>query len=162
MKRAVFSERSELRAISDNNDRNRFAKKSPTETVHWRRTLLIAILTCMFVFSGCLSVDPSVRPAANDSVVFEEFTVDESWASNHVWVNTTLTSTPAASNVTTVSIIRENGQVFSTHQVTSGQTNVLLTLPTNRNATLVASNTANSTIIEKTNVSVTGTNPFPW
>ncbi|EMA56021.1 hypothetical protein C451_04446 [Halococcus thailandensis JCM 13552] len=101
-----------------------------------------------------------MNPTASESAVFEEFSVDEPWASNHVWANTTLKSTPAASNVTTISVIRENGQVFSTHQVTSGQTNVLLALPTNRNATLVASNSKNSTTIEKTNVSVIGIDPL--
>ena len=151
-----------VHGYSNNNDRNRFARKHTIETVYWRRTLLIMVLTGMLVFSGCLSVDPSVRPAANESAVFEEFTVNESWASNHVWANTTLTSTPAAGNVTTVSVIQENGQVFSTQQIASGQTNVLLALPTNRDATLVASNTANSTTIEKINISVTGINPFPW
>ncbi|WP_237561197.1 hypothetical protein [Halococcus sediminicola] len=110
----------------------------------------------MLVFSGCLSVNTSVHPAANESVVFEEFTVNEPWASNHVWVNTTLRSTPAASNVTTISVIQENGQAFSTHQITSGETSVFLALPTNQNVTIVASNTANSTTIEKTNVSVAG------
>ena len=113
------------------NDRNRFAKKHPTETVYRRRTLLITVFACMLVFSGCLSVNTSVHPAANESVVFEEFTVNEPWASNHVWVNTTLRSTPAASNVTTISVIQENGQAFSTHQVTSGETSVFLAFPTN-------------------------------
>jgi hypothetical protein len=96
----------------------------------------------------------------DDSAVFEEVTVDEPWASNHVWANATLASTPAARNVTTVSVIQENGRVFSTHQVTAGQTAVRLALPTDRTATLVAANTVNSTTIEETNVTVTGTGPF--
>ena len=100
--------------------------------------------------------------ATNDSAVFDELTVDEPWASNHVWAKTTLASTPAASNVTTVSVIQENGRVFSTRQVASGQTSVLLALPAGQNVTLVASNAANSTTIEETNVSVTGTDSFSW
>lgn len=156
----IVSGKEEPRVTWDNDDQNRFVKKRPNEAVYCSRTLLATVLICVLVLSGCLSVSPSVRIATNDSAVFDELTIDEPWASNHVWVNTTFTSTPSASNVTTVSVIQENGRVFSTQQVVSGQTNVLLALPTNQNATLVASNAANSTTIEKTNISITGIDPF--
>lgn len=142
--------------------RNRFAEKRPTVAVFSRRALLVMVLVCALLTSGCLSVDPGVESATDGSAVFKEFSVGEPWASNHVWANATLASTPAASNVTTISVIQENGRVFSTQQVTTGQTTVYLALPTDRTATVVAVNTVNSTTVARTNVTVTGTDPIPF
>jgi hypothetical protein len=111
-------------------------------------------------FSGCLTLDPSLTANTTNSSVFEDFSVSESWATNKIPVETTLTSTPAAGNVTTITVIQKNGRTFSTHQIESGQTRVILSVPPNQNATLVASNSVNSTTIEKINVSTTGNKLF--
>jgi hypothetical protein len=118
--------------------------------------LLAISLICLLAFSGCLSVDPSVSTTSNERV-FENFAVDEPWASNQVWVNTTLSSTPAAANVTTITVIQENGRHFSTQEVAAGQTSIYLALPPNQNATLVATNSENSTTIQKMNVRISST-----
>ena len=124
-----------------------------------RRTLAI-LLVIVLVSSGCLTIGPSVSADTSGSAVFESVTVDEPWASEHVRVNATLRSTPAASNVTTITIIGENRQAYDTISVGSGQSVVPLWIPANRNATIVASNSVNSTTLDSLNVS-TGGNQFP-
>lgn len=120
------------------------------------RTLLAGLLVGSLVFSGCLATDPAVVADTGDSTVFSEFSVDESWATNHVKTNATLRSTPAAGDVTTIVVIKQNGNVYASEQVAAGQTAVSLPLPTNQSATIVASNSVNSTTIETLNVSTTG------
>ena len=124
-----------------------------------RRTLAI-LLVIVLVSSGCLTIGPSVSADTSGSAVFESVTVDEPWASEHVRVNATLRSTPAASNVTTITIIGENRQAYDTISVGSGQSVVPLWIPANRNATIVASNSVNSTTLDSLNVSTDG-NQFP-
>jgi len=119
---------------------------------------LALLLVFAIVSSGCLSVDPSVQAPTDDSDVFKEITVKEPWASNNVRVDATLRATPAARNVTMITVVRENGRSFSTREVDSGQTNVSLALPTNQNATLVTSNSVNGTTIENLNVTTSGNN----
>ncbi|EMA56860.1 hypothetical protein [Halococcus thailandensis] len=124
-----------------------------------RRTLAI-MLVIVLISSGCLTLGPSISADTGDSAVFESVTVDEPWASEHVRVNATLRSTPAASNVTTITIIGENKQTYGSISVGSGQSVVPLWIPANRNATLVASNSVNSTTLDSLNVS-TGGNQLP-
>ena len=124
-----------------------------------RRALAI-VLVIVLISSGCLTLGPSISADTGDSAVFESVTVDEPWASEHVRVNATLRSTPAASNATTITIIGENKQTYDTVSVGSGQSVVPLWIPANRNATLVASNSVNSTTLDSLNVS-TGGNQFP-
>jgi hypothetical protein len=120
------------------------------------RLLLAGFLVGTLVFGGCLTTNPSVVADTDDSTVFRSVSVDESWATNHVTTNATLRPTSAAGNVTNIAVITENGKPYATEQVASGQRAVVLPLPSNQNATLVASNAANSTTIEKLNVSTTG------
>lgn len=120
-----------------------------------RRALAILLIVAL-VSSGCLTLGPSVSTNTGGSAVFESITVEESWASEHVRVNATLRSTPAAGNVTTITIIGENKQEYDTVSVASGQSVVPLWIPTNRNATLVASNSVNSTTLDTLNVSAGG------
>lgn len=119
--------------------------------------ILMAILIVgTLIFSGCLTLNPSITADTDNSTVFKSFSVSEPWSRQKVRVNATLRSTPAAANVTQIAVIQSNGKTFATRQVTSGQTSIILPLPTNDNATLVASNTVNSTTIETLNVSTSG------
>ena len=124
-----------------------------------RRALAI-LLVVGLVSSGCLTPGPSISADTGGSAVFESVTADEPWASEHVRVNATLRSTPVASNVTTITIIGENKQQYDTVSVGSGQSVVPLWIPANRNATIVASNSVNSTTLDSLNVS-TGGNRLP-
>lgn len=125
-----------------------------------RRALLATVIVCSLVFSGCITLNPTVSANTSASAVFEGLSATEPWAGSGIRVNATLRSTSAASNVTTITVIQENGRPYGTTSVASGQSTVILTLPTNANATLVASNSVNSTTIETLNVT-TGGNEIP-
>lgn len=120
-----------------------------------RRVLVAAMVVFGLAFSGCLTLDPTVA-TTDDSSVFESLSVSEPWASQQVRVNATLSSSPDAGNVTQITVIKENGETFSTAEVAPGQTSVLLELPANRNATLVSSDTINGTTLDTFNVSTGG------
>jgi hypothetical protein len=121
------------------------------------RTLLAAVLVCSLVLGGCLTLSPTVSADTSDSAVFEDLSPTESWSGAGIRVNATLRSTSAASNVTTITVVQENGRTYETVEVDSGQSTVILTLPPNARATLVASNSVNSTTIEELNVTTGGT-----
>jgi predicted neuraminidase len=130
-----------------------------SETVSGR-ALLATLLVCSLVLGGCLTLSPTVSADTNDSAVFEDLSPTESWSASGIRVNATLKSTSAASNVTSIAVIQGNGRTYETVDVASGQSTVILTLPPNANATLVASNSVNSTTIGTLNVT-TGGNEIP-
>jgi predicted neuraminidase len=130
-----------------------------SETVSGR-ALLATLLVCSLMLGGCLTLSPTVSADTNDSAVFEDLSPTESWSASGIRVNATLKSTSAASNVTSITVIQGNGRTYETVDVASGQSTVILTLPPNANATLVASNSVNSTTIGTLNVT-TGGNEIP-
>lgn len=119
--------------------------------------LLAATVAFALVSGGCLTLDPAVSADTGNSTVFEDVSATESWSGPGVRVNATLRSTPEARDVTTITVVKENGRTYWTFGVDSGQTTVILSLPANQNATIVASNSVNSTTIEKLNVTASGT-----
>ena len=122
-----------------------------------RRVRVLALIAVFgLMFSGCLTLSPSLTADTSGSAVFESLTTDEPWAGNHVRVNATLRSSPEASNTTTITVIEENKQEYSTVSVASGQTTVPLWIPTNQDVTLVASNSVNSTTTDTLNVTSSG------
>jgi hypothetical protein len=121
-----------------------------------RRVLVATMVVCGLAVGGCLTLDPTVMANTNDSAVFEDLSVDESWAGQRVRVNATLTSTSSAGNVSQITVIKQNGKAFSTVALDPGQTNVFLSLPANQDVTLVASDSKNATTIGKLNASTGG------
>ena len=121
-----------------------------------RRRVLALIIVFGLTFSGCLTLGPSLTADTSESAVFESLSTDEPWAGNHVRVNATLRSSPEASNTTTITVIGENKQEYTTISVASGQTTVPLWIPTNEDLTLVASNSINSTTTGTLNVTSSG------
>lgn len=122
-----------------------------------RRIVSLSVLfVVVLLFSGCLTLGPSVTADTSESPIFGTLSSDEPWAGQQVRVATTLQSTPEAGNVTTISVIAENGQAYSTVDVSSGQSTVILWVPANRNSTLVATNSVNSTTIGTLNVTSSG------
>lgn len=105
---------------------------------------------------GCLTLDPSATANTNASSVFEDVTVNEPWTSGRVRSTATLSSSPDAGDVTQITVVTGSGETFSTAATDPGQTSVILELPANRNATLVASDTVNGTTIETLNVTTGG------
>ncbi len=120
------------------------------------RNVLLTIVVFGLMFSGCLTLSPSVTTETSESSVFKSLSTDEPWAGQHVRVTATLRSTPAAGNVTTITIIDDSGQPYDTISVESGQTTVILWVPTDQTSTLVASNSVNSTSIGTLNVTSSG------
>lgn len=125
-----------------------------------RALLLAAVVGFALASSGCLTLSPSVTANTGGSAVFESVSTNEPWAGEHVRVNATLRSTPAAGNVTSITIIGENNRQYDTVSVASGQTIVPLWVPAGRNATLVATNSVNSTTLGTLNLTSTGTKLF--
>lgn len=124
--------------------------------VSYQQALVTVAVLVSFTFGGCLTLNPSVMANTDNSTVFKNLSVSESWASQRVRVNVTLTSSSDAGNVTQLTVVKQNGRTFSTVKINPGQTSVILELPTNQNMTLVASDTINGTTIEKLNVSTRG------
>ena len=125
-----------------------------------RRLLLAAAVVVALAFSGCLTLGPTVSADTGNSTVFESVSATESWSGPGVRVNATLESTPQAQNVTTLTVIKQNGRAYETVSVDPGQTTVVFTVPAGESATIVASNSVNSTTIEELNVSTGGNRLF--
>lgn len=121
-----------------------------------RRSLLAVMLVVTLSASGCLTLNPTVSANTSDSTVFERLSATERLTGPGVRVNATLRSTPDASNVTTITVIKQNGRTYGTITVDPGQSTVILSLPANANATIVASNSVNSTTIDELNVTTGG------
>lgn len=119
------------------------------------RVLLVAMVVCGLAFGGCLTLDPVVTANTNDSAVFESVSVSESWSSQRVRASASLATNPVG-NVTQITVVAEDSTTFSVVNTDPGQTSVVLELPANRNATLVAADTVNGTTIEKLNVTASG------
>jgi hypothetical protein len=125
-------------------------------TTSGQQILVVVLVIGSLMLGGCLTLNPSVTPETTDSTVFKNFSINESWTSQRIQTTATLSSSPAAKNVTQITVIGENGKTFSKRQVDPGQTTVILQLPPNENATLVASDTVNGTTIATLNVTTSG------
>lgn len=126
-----------------------------------QRTVFVTLFVVLtLISSGCLTLSPTVTADTGRSTVFESVSVSEPWAGEHVRVNATLRSTPAAGNVTSITVIGENNQKYTTVSVASGQTVVPLWVPTGQNSTLVATNSVNSTTLGTFNLTSTGDRIF--
>lgn len=126
----------------------------------FRRLLLAAAVVVSLALGGCLTLDPSVTAETGDSAVFERISATESWAGAGVRVEATLKPTPEASEVTSVSVVRDDGRTYRTHSLDPGQSTLVLSLPANERVTVVASNTVNSTTVETLNVTTGGDRLF--
>lgn len=122
----------------------------------YSRVILAMLVVFSLSLGGCLTLNPSVSADTSNSTVFKSVSATEPWSGPGVRVNATLRSSNDAGNVTTLTVIEENGRTYQTISVGSGQTTVILSLPAHQNATIVASNSVNSTTIEKLNVTTGG------
>ncbi|KTG09374.1 hypothetical protein AUR64_16475 [Haloprofundus marisrubri] len=121
-----------------------------------KHCLLALSVTVALVSGGCLGFNPSVTAETNDSAVFESISPTEQWSGSGVRVSAELKSTPEARNVTTITILSEDGSQYSTVERAPGETSVVFSLPLNQNSTIVSSNNVNSTTIESLNVTTSG------
>ncbi|MDS0299705.1 hypothetical protein NDI76_13230 [Halogeometricum sp. S1BR25-6] len=121
-----------------------------------RRSLVALLVVSTLAFGGCLTVGPTVEADTGGSAVFDRVSATESWSGTGVRTAITLKSTPAVEDVTTISVVDESGRTFLTTTVHPGQTRVVVSLPAQSNATVVASDSVNSSTVEKLNVTVGG------
>jgi hypothetical protein len=122
-----------------------------------RQQVLVAVLVIgSLAFGGCLTLTPTVTPETTNSTVFESVSTSESWSSQRIRATVRLTSSPAAGDVNQITVIGENNKTFSFRNLDPGQTKVILQLSTNRNVTLVASDTVNGTTVATLNVTTGG------
>lgn len=135
-----------------------------TGTPSRRRVVSTIALLGLVVGSGCLTLGPTVTTEpteSTESTVFEQLSVTEPWASGSVETTVTLTSTATTTNgVTQLVVIAESGSTFDSTTVNSGQTSVRMYLPTNQNATIVAVNAVDGTVVERRTVTTGGTDLF--
>ncbi|UTF55799.1 hypothetical protein [Natronosalvus rutilus] len=132
-----------------------------TGTPSRHRVVATIALLGLVVGSGCLTLSPTVTIETTESTVFEQLSVTEPWASKSV--ETTVTLTPAATTtngVTQLVVIAESGSTFDSTTIDSGQTSVTMYLPTNQNATIVAVNAVNGTVVERRTVATDGNKLF--
>ncbi|PSP90467.1 hypothetical protein BRC90_00670 [Halobacteriales archaeon QS_4_69_34] len=123
-----------------------------------RRRLLAATATVGTVgLGGCLTLDPAVRADTGDSVVFEELSTSEPWASGYVRTSVSLADDATTSGgVGRLNVIGEDGTTFSSTALDAGQTSVTVSVPANTNATVVAVNTVNGSVVERLPVRTDG------
>lgn len=123
------------------------------------RRQLLAVLALVLVsgFGGCLTLDPTVSMNTDDSKVFESVSTTEPWASGRVKASVTLTPNATTSaGVTKLTVISEKGTDFDTVSLEGGQTSAIVYLPTGQNATIVAVDTIDGTIVETRTVTTGG------
>lgn len=115
-----------------------------------RRRILASIAALgVAAGSGCLTIDPTIRTPAGDAAVFESVSTTDPWAGRSI--TTTVRLTPEATTtrgVTRLVVIAEDGSRFDSTDLASGTTKTEVYLPTNQNATLVAVNAVNGTVVE--------------
>lgn len=122
-----------------------------------RRRIAAFALLCLVLGSGCLTLGPTVSTPDSESAVFGDVTTQEPWASRSIRASVTLSpEATTAHGVTRLAVIDERGSTFDTAKLESGQTSVTVYLPSNQNATLVATNTVNGTVVARQSTSTGG------
>jgi hypothetical protein len=123
-----------------------------------RRQVLVTILVIGSVtLGGCLTLNPTVSVATDNSTVFKDASTTEPWVSGRVRTSITLTANATTTqDVTKLAVISQSGSTFDTDKLDSGQTSATVYVPANQHATIVASDTANGTVIDTQTVTTTG------
>lgn len=110
----------------------------------------------MLSLGGCLTLDPMVE-SADESAVFENVTVQESWSTGRVSAKITLHGNATTElGVRRINVISANGGTYWTGTVQAGQTSTTAFLPADGTVTLVAVNSSNA-VVETYRVTVNGT-----
>ncbi len=121
-----------------------------------RAGLVAGTLVVALSLGGCLTLDPTVEGSIDGSAVFEDVSATERWAGAGVRVRMSLRSTAEAGNVTTISVVRADGQTHQTVSVDPGQRTVVLALPANQQVTVVAYDGVAGRTIETRTITASG------
>ena len=129
---------------------------------HSRRQIIATLaLLCLVAGSGCVTTNPTVTVDTSASTVFEDVSASEPWTSRSLSTTATLNETATADQgVSKLVVIAADGTSFDSIPLDTGQTNATLYVPPNQNATLLAVNTINGTVVERHSV-VTGGHRIP-
>jgi hypothetical protein len=123
-----------------------------------RRQVLVTVLVVgSLTLGGCLTLSPTVGMETANSSVFKSASTTEPWGSGRVRTSITLTDNATTTqDVTKLAVISTSGSTFDTVTLDSGQTSATVYVPTNQNATIVASDTVNGTVIDTRTITATG------
>lgn len=130
-------------------------------TPSWRHVLVILLLVSSLGLGGCLTLSPTVGVDTDNSTVFEDASTTEPWVSGRVKTSITLTSNATTTqDVNKVAVISASGDDFDTVTLDSGQTSATVYVPANQNATIVAIDTINGTVVENRTIRTDGNKIF--
>jgi hypothetical protein len=127
-----------------------------------RRRILSAITVLgLAAGGGCLTLDPAVRTETDDGAVFERVSTTEPWAGRSLVATVRLAPEATTTRgVTRLVVITEGGTQFDATKLATGVTRTKVYLPTNQNATILAVNTANGTVVAREPVATGGNRLF--
>lgn len=122
-----------------------------------RHVLVSLLLVSSLCLGGCLTLSPAVSMDTDNSRVFKDVSTIEPWVSGRVKTSIMLTlNATTAGDVTKLAVISASGSTFDTVTLDSGQTSTTVYVPANGNATIVATDTVNGTVVETQPVTTGG------
>jgi hypothetical protein len=125
-------------------------------TVRWQVLVTVLVIGSV-TLGGCLTLDPTVGVDTDNATVFKNASTTEPWVSGRVRTSITLTDNATTTqDVTKLAVISKSGSTFDTVMLDSGQTSATVYVPANQNATIVATDTVNGTVIETGTITTTG------
>lgn len=124
-----------------------------TVTRSRRQIIATLALLCVIAGSGCVTTNPTVAVDTSASTVFEDVSANEPWTTRSLSTTITLNETATTEQgVGELVVIAADGTSFDSVPLDAGQTSATVYVPPNQNATLVAVNTINGTIVERRSV----------
>jgi hypothetical protein len=124
---------------------------------HLRRAVATVVVVSMLLAGGCLTIDPSVSADTGGSAVFESVESTEPWSSGQVRASVSLTDeATTSSGVSKLVVVSSRGTSFYTTTLEPGESSTTLFLPPNAEATVLAVNTVNGTVVETITVRTDG------
>ena len=122
-----------------------------------RRAVATVVVVSMLLTGGCLTVNPSVSADTGGSAVFESFESTEPWSSGQVRTSVSLTDDATTSKgVSKLVVVSSSGTSFYTTTLEAGETSTTLFLPPSGEATVLAVNTVNGTVVDTITVRTEG------
>ncbi len=126
-----------------------------------RHVLVSLLLVSSLGLGGCLTLSPSVTVDTDNSTVFKKASTSEPWVSGRVKTSITLTSNATTTQgVSKLAVISASGSTFDTTMLDSGQSSATVYVPANQNATIVAVDTVNGTVVETKTIRTDGNTLF--
>lgn len=127
--------------------------------LHLRQALAAVAVVSLLLSGGCLTVAPTVDADTGGSAVFESVESTEPWSSGQVRASVSLTANSTTGmGVSKLVVVSSSGTSFYTVSLDPGETSTTLFLPPNAEATVLAVNTVDGTVVERITVRTDGDN----